>query len=246
MKGIPGLVIAAVLALTGGLCNWLYLANQADRYERMAFLIVNAEQIRAGDRFKKDDFTTVEIPRNNLGNLEAVAVKSSDLMTVVSQVATRDLVRDQLLLREDLKTPAQQNINELIGSDELAISVTIDPRTFNPQLVNPGDLVSFRVPRNSIPIPAAVGVGAADVSDQQAVTDEVIGPFRILALGNRKGRSEVAKAAGQSVGSETTITIAVDYPNKKMDRKAQRLLDISNLTGFKGVQPLLHPMSDKR
>ncbi len=244
MKGIPGLVIAAVLALTGGICNWLYLANQADRYERLAFMIVQAEQIRAGDRFKEEHFTKVEIPRNNLGNLEAIAVKWSDRVTVYSQVATRDLVRDQLLLREDLKTPAQQNINELIGSDELAISVTIDPRTFNPQLVNPGDLVSFRVPRNSLPTPAT-GVGAADPTEQ-ALTDEIIGPFRILALGNRKGRSEVAKAAGQSVGSETTITIAVDYPNKKMDRKAQRLLDISNLTGFKGVQPLLHPMSDKR
>ena len=35
MKGITGIIIAAALAVTGGVCNWLYIQKQADSYRRI-------------------------------------------------------------------------------------------------------------------------------------------------------------------------------------------------------------------
>lgn len=244
MKGIQGLIVAGLLALVGGVCNWLYLANQADRYERVAFIAVKSDEIRIGEKFKAEDFLKVEIPRNNLGNLEKIAVRFDEHVTVVGQVATRTYTRDQLILWHDLKTPAKSDLNELITEDELIFWLPVDPRTFNPQQVNPGDLVSFRVPRHVMPTPVTEGVGSPEpvpMAVEVAGGDEIIGPFKILALGNRKGRPEVAKAAGQSSGSETTLTLIAQFPDKKLERKAQRIFQVLEQTGFKGVQPLLHP-----
>ena len=116
MKGIQGLVIALALAITGGVCNWLYLANQADRYERMAFVKIDVDQIVAGDKFKEEHFSKVEIPKNNLGNIETIAVKWVDLSTVLGVVANRDYARDQLVLADDLKTPPPKSQLAIVPS----------------------------------------------------------------------------------------------------------------------------------
>ena len=146
MKGIAGLIIAAALAIAGGICNWLYIAKQADRYERESFVVVGIDQIRAGEKFKRQDFTKVDIPKNNLGNLEQIAVRWQDLEAVIGLPAVKDFVRDQLILQDDLKTPPQEKLNRKIADNERIIVLPVDPRSFNPQHVSPGDLVSFRIP----------------------------------------------------------------------------------------------------
>ena len=245
MKGIQGLVIALALAITGGVCNWLYLANQADRYERMAFVKINVDQIVAGDKFKDEHFAKVEIPRNNLGNIETIAVKWVDLSTVLGVVANRDYVRDQLVLADDLKTPPTQDLSKLIGPDEVIAWLPVDPRTFNPRQVNPGDMVSFRIPQNSFPAPALADADP-DAAPARISGEEIIGPFRILALGNRRGSLEVAQARGQAGGSENTITFSVEFRNEKLEKNARRVFDLMNQTGLRGVQPLLHSAKQKK
>jgi len=249
MKGMQGLIIALVMAIAGGVCNWMYLANQADRYERMAFIKVDVDEIRIGDKFKEEHFAKVEIPRNALGNIETTAVKWSDLNTVVGKVAIRDYARDQILLHEDLRTPPTMPLNKLIGKDELYFWLPIDPRSLNPQQVNPGDLISFRVPRQGVPTPATGNLDG-DATKPKAelgvsAIDEIIGPFRILALGNRRGSLEVAKAGGQTGGSESSIALVAEFRDGKFERKAARIIDINATTGMKGVQPLLHPANVK-
>jgi hypothetical protein len=205
MKGIPGLIIAATLAIAGGICNWLYIARQADRYERESFVVVNVEQIRAGEKFKFQDFTRVEIPKNNLGNLEKIAVRWQDLSTIVDQPAVKDYVRDQLILQDDLKTPPQENLNRKIGPNERVVWLPVDPRSFNPQHVNPGDMVSFRIPAAMSGQPTSTAVG----TEEDVSIEEILGPFRILALGNRKGTPETARLAGQRFGSENVMAVSV-------------------------------------
>ena len=240
MKGIPGLIIAATLAIAGGICNWLYIARQADRYERESFVVVRIDQIRAGETFKRQDFDKVEIPKNNLGNLEKIAVRWQDLSTVVGQSAVKDFVRDQLILQDDLKTPPQENLNRKIGPDERVVWLPVDPRSFNPQHVNPGDMVSFRVPPSmeGDPTPAAVG------ADEKPVLEEILGPFRILALGNRKGSPETARLAGQRFGSENVMAVSVRIIGTQLEDKAKRIFEEVAKTNFKGVQVLLHPAAD--
>ena len=241
MKGIPGLIIAAALALAGGICNWLYIAKQADRYERESFVVVRVDQIRAGDKFKREDFSKVDIPKNNLGNLEKIAVHWQDLDAVVGLPAVKDFVRDQLILQDDLKTPPQENLNRKIGPDERVVWLPVDPRSFNPQHVNPGDMVSFRIPTGmSGASPTAV------VSDESAPLEEILGPCRILALGNRKGSPETARAAGQRFGSENVMAVSVRIDGTQLEKKAQTIFQVLAKTNFKGVQVLLHPAADSK
>ena len=240
MKGVPGLIIAAALAIAGGICNWLYIARQADRYERESFVIVKVDQIRAGDKFKRQDFDKVDIPKNNLGNLEKIAVRWQDLSTVVGQPAVKNYVRDQLILQDDLKTPPSENLNKKIGPNERVVWLPVDPRSFNTQHVNPGDMVSFRVPpaMSGSPTPATVGV------EEAAPPEEIVGPFRILALGNRRGTPETARVAGQRFGSENVMAVSVEIRGTELEPKARRIFDIVSRTNFKGVQVLLHPATD--
>lgn len=239
MKGVTGLIIALTLAIAGGACNWMYIARQADRYERVSFVKVDADQIRAGARFKREDFGKVDIPKNNLGNLETVAVKWIDLSTVLNRVASKNYVRDQILLQDDLTTPASGDLNKKIGPEERVMWLPVDPRGFNPQHVNPGDMVSFRVPKLLTGGPTPV------VSeDDEPQIDEIVGPFRILALGNRKGDPQIAKAYGQRFGSENVLAISVKMRGSSLDPRAQRILDVLATSNFKGVQVLLHPATE--
>jgi Flp pilus assembly protein CpaB len=215
MKGIPGLIIAAALAIGGGICNWLYIAKQADRYERESFVVVRVDQIRAGEKFKKDDFAKVDIPKNNLGNLEKIAVRWQDVSTVSGQTAVKDFVRDQLILQDDLKTAPQENLNRKIGPDERVVWLPVDSRSFNSQHVNPGDMVSFRIPGG---MSGATAVGTVDSTPME----EILGPFRILALGNRKGSPETARVAGQRFGSENVMAVSVRIEGTQLEKKAPR------------------------
>lgn len=238
MKGVTGIVIAAILASAGGICNWLYIKNQADQYTRIGFVAVDVEQIKTGDKLKQEHFIKVDIPEKNLGNIETVAVKWIDLQTIVGQVATRTYARHQLVLHEDLRTPPSKPLNEMIGPNEIVLWLPVDPRSFNPAHVNPGDMVSFRFPKQFTNAPTLAGQQPAN--DEVLPQDEVIGPFRILALGDRRGSTEVAKAAGQRTGAENVIAVGVEMRGAGLEPKAARISELLALTNFKGVQVLLH------
>jgi len=241
MKGVPGLIIAATLGVAGGICNWLYIARQAEDYEKESFVKIGVDRIQAGEEFTRGDFDKVEIPQRNLGNLDKIAIRWEDLSTIIGQTAVKNYVSNQLVLQEDLRTPPHEDLNHKIGPNEVATWVPVDPRSFNPQHVNPGDMVSFRVPASLgvRPSPAGQPVGAQPQA--QSGGGEIIGPFRILALGNRMGSPEAARAAGQRFGSENIITVSVEVRDGELEPKAQRLFEIRARTNFKGVQVLLHP-----
>ena len=239
MKGVQGLVIAAALGITGAVCNWLYIKQQADNYERVALLALNeSAQLEPGDTFREDQFVKVEIPKLNLGNLDTRALKWGERASVANMIANRKYRGGEILLIQDLQTPAVEDLSEKVGPDETVLFFTVDPRTFNPQHVNPGNLVSFRIPAiHSTPVPAG--------SDENAGAT-IIGAFRILALGNRKGRRNIHQASGLKSGSENMIAISAELRAGKLEPKAQRLSDIFERTGFKGVQILLHSTVEKK
>lgn len=238
MKGITGIIIAAALAITGGVCNWLYIQKQADSYRRIGFVKVVANDIRIGDRFKPEHFEEVQFPEAFLGKLDTIAVRWSDVDSVIDTRATREYVRDQLVLHEDLRTPPARPLNELLGKDEREMTLPIDTRMFNPAHVNPGDEVSFWFPKVAASAPA---VGSDEpVPDGQ---EEIIGPFRLLAVGNRRGSREVQKASGQRAGSESSIGISFTIlPSGQPEPRAIRLKQLFAMTNGKGVQILLHPI----
>ena len=119
----------------------------------------------------------------------------------------------------------------MLGEGEVLRWVPVDQRTFAPDHINPGDLVKFIVVTSAS--------RSVRENDPQALTDSSeFGPFEILTLGNRRGRKEILKLRGGSVGQENLIGIRV----KESDRsgtEAERLFSALQRTGNQGVQVVL-------
>lgn len=246
MRGLAGLLLAAGLGLAGALCNWLYLDSLARTETRVAFIGVKPDvRLNVGDVFKADHFERVEIPRSRIGNLQDAAPAWSALDAVVGLRANKPYAGGEIILRQDLATPAQQDLAALLAEDEVARWVPIDPRAVIPSQINPGDLVSFEVPRPAgEPAPveraAANGNGAPGPVPSAAPDIEIIGPFRVLAVGSRRERPDIQQARGRTTGMENTITIAVQLAAGKVEARAAKLFDAIRDSGSQGVYVLLH------
>ncbi len=246
LKGVPGLFIAIGLGIVGAFCNWLYVAQMGKDMQPVDFISINDNvKINAGDKFSSEHFVPVSIPGNHLGNLDKSAYLWKDLATVVGSAATKSYGPGDILLRQDVRTPPEMDIKKLLSPDERVLWIPVDTRTFVPSLVNAGDNVSFIVPRMGSSFPTPVAEDAAGAGRPPGTT-ETIGPFRILALGNRLGSQDVLRAAGMSPSQENIMAVAVKFVNKDFDEKGQKLLETLRLTNFQQVQVLLHPSPEAK
>jgi Flp pilus assembly protein CpaB len=242
MRGLTGLLIAAGLGIAGAVCNWMYLDSLASSEARVAFIAVKPDvRLNLGDQFKEDHFEPVEIPRSRLGNLQDTAPLWSAREAVIGLRANRAYAGGEIILRQDLATPAQQDLAAMLADDEVARWVPIDSRTVIPEQINPGDLVSFETPQPMTspsspfsggpePPPAATG----------PVPREIIGPFRVLAVGARRERPNIQQARGRTGGPENTITVAVRLTDGRMEARAVKLFEAVRGAGSQGVSVLLH------
>ena len=242
MRGITGLLIAAGLGLAGALCNWMYLDSLASGEARVAFIGVKPDvRLNVGDQFKLDHFEPVEIPKSRLGNLQDVAPLWSAREAVAGLRANKPFAGGEIILRIDMETPSQQELAKTLAEDEVARWVPIDPRAVIPEQINPGDLVSFETPQTAAaPTPATENSGPPSATGR-----EVIGPFRVLAVGARRERPNIQQARGRSSGPENTITIAVRMTDGKMESRAVRLFDAVRASGSQGVYVLLHSANER-
>ena len=237
MKGAQGIMIAVAMGVVGFVCNWLYLEREASRVELVSFVGVSQPaDVKRGDVIQSDDLVPISMPKSHESQLAQVAVLWDQRDLVIGQKAARDLAvsgEAELVMHRDLTTPAIKDINALIADNERVMWLPVDSRTFNPQHVDPGDQVSFRIPE--------FGKGASRSQPTEA-GGKILGPFRILALGNRKGRRDVRQAAGLASGAENVIAVAVkvENPDGKLEPRAETLAGILAVNNFQGVQVLLH------
>jgi len=237
MKGAQGIMIAVAMGVVGFVCNWLYLEREASRVELVSFVGVSQPaDVKRGDVIQSGDLVPISMPKSHESQLAQVAVLWDQRDLVIGQKAARDLAvsgEAELVMHRDLTTPAIKDINELIADNERVMWLPVDSRTFNPQHVDPGDQVSFRIPE--------FGKGASRSQPTEA-GGKILGPFRILALGNRKGRRDVRQAAGLASGAENVIAVAVKVgnPDGKLEPQAETLAGILAVNNFQGVQVLLH------
>ena len=242
LKGVPGLLIAIGLGIVGAFCNWLYLANKGRQLDMVDFIAIAEDvKINPGDKFHESQFMKISIPLNAVGNLDKVAVFWKDWPTVVGEPATKSYSPGEILLQRQIRTPPEMDIKKLLMADELLLWIPVDTRTFVSSLVNAGDNVSFIVPRLTLAHAAEGG----ETADRPAASSiELIGPFRILALGNRLGSQEVLRAAGVTSSQENVMAVAVKKVGAGFDEKGQKILDSLKLTNFQQVQVVLHPAPD--
>lgn len=246
MKGARGLMVAGALGILGAFCNLFYLAQKSHDLAKVEFISIAPDvQINAGDRFKESDFVPLGIPHQGVGNLERSATLYSELRSVVGMAATRSYMPGELILQQDLRTPPPPDVKRLLGENERVLWLPVDTRTFVADLVNPGDQVSFIVPKLSrVGAPPAVAEGETRLPVAEAT--EQLGPFRILALGNRLGSPEALRAAGGSPTQQNVMAIAVKMTGPGLDEAGQKLSDILRLTNFQQVQVLLHPSANAK
>ena len=246
MKGAPGLLFAVGLGIVGAFCNWLYLANKGKELDMVEFIaIADDVKINVGDKFTESHFMKLPIPKNAVGNLDKVAVFWKDWPTVVGEPATKSYSPGEILLQRQIRTPPEMDIKKLLMADERLIWIPVDTRTFVPALVSAGDNVSFIVPRLTLATPAAEGDAGGE--KRAASATELIGPFRILALGTRMGSPEVLRAAGVTASQENIMAVAVKMVGPKFDEfdeKGQKIIDSQRNTNSQQLQVVLHPAPD--
>lgn len=237
MKGFPGVMIAAGLGLLGAILNWFYISQQAADYEKVAFVAVKSgASMKVGDKFSESQLMKVEIPRAHLSNLDKIAIPWSERYAVIGDTAKKVYVGDELIFQSDLRSTGVKRPIELLRDNEVAISVAVNTGSFVSSRVNPGDFISFAVPKLTVAAPRAVSSGQSSSSDT-----ELVGPFRILMVGNRTGSPNAFKASGGSARQENVITVSVKYENGQFEAKAKRLFEIKQLFGSEQVQVVLLP-----
>jgi hypothetical protein len=242
-----GLIIAVVLGVVGAAVNFIYLSNKAANFEKVAFLGIHRDaSIKRGDTFREDHFASIEIPKMAVSaQLSESALKFSDKSTVVGMKATRDYAGGEMVLEEQLRTPPEELV--LTEPNERVMWVPVDTRTFVPALVRPGDYVSFLVPKGHVVAPSAPAPGENGEAENGPSAPpplgdtELVGPFKVLSIGNRPGSADVFKAAGMPLQQENVLSIRVRAEGKQLDPLAKKLWDLLQAGGFRQAGVILHP-----
>lgn len=244
MRGTIGLVVAVGLGVLGAVMNFIYLSQQALKMEKVSFVAIDSSaRLNLGDKFKDSQLTKVDIPENNLGNLNLVAVEWKDRATVVGMKATRAYRGGEILLWQDLKSPPFRSLSEQLGKDELARTVPVDARSFVPELLIPGDLISFVVPKVAT-VADAKGNSQTPAFDSTSTT--VIGPFQVISLGARMGSTDVMKANNQPTGQQHLLSIRVRRDKDgRLEPQAELLFQYLASTNNSPLQVVIHPASLK-
>jgi Flp pilus assembly protein CpaB len=244
MKSVSGLIIAIGLGIAGAALNWIYLQQESSQMEKVDFIGVH-ERINRGDPITEGALVKMPYPRNVAHEMEEFYILWDARQTVVGRTANRPYADGDLVLRQDLKAPPPEL--KLRDKNERAMWIPVDTTTFVPSLVVPGNEVSFLVSRAVAGGPTLAmpndGEEAAPPPKPQGAT-EVIGPFKVLALGNRLGSAEVMQAAKIPQLQENVITVRVKMEGDKLEPKAQKLWDLLKLTNFRQVGVLLHPQDE--
>lgn len=239
MKGMPGLASALILGLLAAGLNWFYLDRKSREFEKVSFVSIAPETlVHPGETFTRSHFAEMPVPEAAARKLEGIAVLWKDLDTVIGMNAVREFSGDELLLRTDLETPP----GELqLADDERALWIPVDQKSFVASLVVPGDEVDFLVPRRQIlasPIPAD---GTQAPTPAAGGRTQIVGPFKVLSIGNRLGKTNVLNAARLPQLQENIITVRVKMNGAFLDEDAERLLDALQAANYREVGLLLRP-----
>ena len=237
-KDLRSLLAALFLGAVALVLNWFYLHQRAAGTVVVHLLgIRDGVQVAPGTLFEENHFTAVPVPERYARHLKQYAYLYDDLGTIVGVRATKPYSGGELMLRQDYRTPPARL---QLAADERLIWVPVDTRSFVPALVNPGDLVTFLVPREPQHV---VTAGGANELDGNAGL-EAVGPFRLGSLGNRLGTVEVMEAHQLAQVQDRQVGVVVRAVGTSLEPRALRLLDALRKAGPEGVQIALHPRQE--
>ena len=126
------------------------------------------------------------------------------------------------------------------GAGDEVPTLADDPANPGAPAAVPAVASSRNPPRGGAAQPAA----GTDASRRGAGANTgigLIGPFKVLSLGNRLGSSDVMRAAKMAQVQENVMTILVKVEGDRLDPKAELLMKVLDRTGSQPLSYLLHP-----
>lgn len=254
MKSGHALILAVGLGIGGAVLNSFYLYNKSRDVVTESFVGI-ASEVKPGERLLMKHLVAVPIPANQARILEKFAVRFGDKETALNKPVSRLLTEGSLLLEDDLRTPPPQLE---LGEGELAWPIPVDTRALVPSLIKPGDEVwflgtatpvAYPTPAGDRPIPendsdgtAAVGPAGPPVASRSS---RIIGPFTVLALGNRLGSAEVMRAAKIRQVQENVMLVKVTMESGSLKSPAKELLDLLEATGSRPLGYFWRPRREE-
>lgn len=253
MKGPVGLIVALLLGVLGAALNWVYLESKTRQVRSVSFLgLREGAALRQGEEVQDADLVEVRIPEMHAGQLKEFVFLYDDRETLRGFRSNRAYQGGELLRREDFRTPPAKL---KLGKGQLLLWITVDSRSFVPDLVNPDDRVTFLVPTaaRAAPTPAAdPGDGSVPPASAPltATGVETIGPFVVAAVGGRLGSAEVSRATRGRGTNDYELGIYVKNEGTeaepRLESKAARLAEASRRAANQGIGVLLHPAGEAR
>jgi hypothetical protein len=247
MKGIHGLILGLGVGIAAALFNWAYITRATGDIDAVSFVgIAPVKDLEAGHILTEEDLVPVPIPAIPARRLKDFAYLYSDRASIVGLRITRPIPGGSLLLQDDLRPPPPKlrfGGQPVGNSEEIAMFIPIDVRTIVPSLLEPGDMVSFVVggptPAIGNPTPTATEPGSPQ-ENPVVGGPQVIGKFKVLAIGNRLSSTEVHRAYQLPQGQENVLTISVRLESGRLEPKAERLWKMLEATNFRQVGVILH------
>jgi len=222
MSGNQGLIVAGLMGVVAFALNWVYLDSKLRDAEMISFVgIADGVEIAPGEQLSEADLVAVRIPLRHGMRLRNSVFLYEERNTIVGIQATREYREGDLIFRQDYRTPPPRLE---LAADEVLFWVPVG-QAFVPEIVDPGDQVSFRFPGDS----------------QSGVDVEFIGPFRVGTLGNRLGSREVMRAQNLSPTKENILGIIVHEEGGpgNYEPRAMRLIERLQMTDAGGMQVIL-------
>lgn len=264
MKGIYGLGVAVALGIAAALFNFFYLSMRSQDVERVYFVGI-ARDVGPGERLSEAVLEPegVGIPERWIGNLDKFAIRDKDRSTVLDQPVWRMLQAGSLLLRDDLKTPPQE---VELAEDERIWPIPVDAKTLVPSLMAPGAQVWFMAPTVVLDYPTRASIesfvdGPSDNPGEESdgvdppessesptppvkpyTSTDIIGPFTVVALGNRLGSAQVMRAARVRQVQENVLQIRIKVQaDGSLEPRAQALRELLDRTQSRPLRLFWHP-----
>ncbi|WP_347244358.1 hypothetical protein [Thermogutta sp.] len=246
MKGIQGLILGLGVGLAAALFNWAYMTRATGDIEAVAFVgIAPNKDLDIGHVLAEEDLVPVAIPPLPARRLKDFAYLYADRASIIGLRVTRPVPGGSLLLQDDLRPPPPRlrfGGQPAGNTEEIAMFIPIDTRTIVPSLIEPGDMVSFIV---SAPTPVPGGNPPAGENPTAPATNagggpQVIGKFKVLAVGNRLTSVEAHRAYQLPQSQENILTISVKLEDGRLEPKAERLWKMLEATNFRQVGVILH------
>src|SRR5688572_24168647 len=155
MKGATGLIVAVFLGLAGAVMNWFYLDQKTRDIQNMSFVGIKEDvTLKSGELVRRDQLEEVPIPERFGKKLLNIVHPWSDVSTLVDRPVQREITGGQLFFRHFSTTPPRELE---LAANEVHFVVTVDSGGVVPDLINPGDRITFVLPVMSREQPTLAG-----------------------------------------------------------------------------------------